>query len=186
MRRWSTRYLQGLVNSMKLIELPLPHYNVQAEPDYKSIGRLIDDELKRHFMGKEILLRGIGSQQHPDKTADEVIAIIQRTGTDRYDSERIGDRYENIENKHIDLFAFSAKVTPDLELAWQVIYGFYHSSIAIHGSPVRIDILTIYDASQMTEVVHRYEGRDDIKRDGFVFNNPANKCGALLGVIKIV
>ena len=171
---------------MKLIELNIPDYDVKDEPDYKAIGRLIDDELKKHFMGKEILLRGIGSRQHPDKTVDEVINIIKHTGTDRYDPERIGDRYENIENKHIDLFAFSAKVTHDLELAWQVIYGFYHSSIAVHGSPVHVDILTIYDASQMTEVVHQYEGRDDIKRDGFAFNSSANKCVALLGVIKIV
>jgi len=171
---------------MKLIELPLPHYNVRAEPDYKSIGRLLDDELKKHFMGKKILLRGIGSQQHPNKTADEVIEIIKQTGTDHYDPERIGDRYENIENKHIDLFAFSAKITPDLELAWQVIYGFYHSAIAVHGSPVRIDILTIYDASQLTEVAHQYEDRDDIKRDGFVFNDPMNKQATVLGVIKII
>lgn len=171
---------------MKLIELSIPYYSVETEPDYKSIGKLLDDEIKKHFMGKEILLRGIGSQQHPNKTADEVIEIIKQTGTDRYDPQRIGDRYENIENKHIDLFAFSATVTPDLELAWQVIYGFYHSAISVHGSPVRIDILTIYDASQMTEVAHQYEGRDDIKRDGFAFNNPANKREALLGVIKII
>ena len=170
---------------MKLVELKVPGYGVKDEPDYKSIGRLLDDEIKKHFMGKEILLRGIGSQQHPDKTADEVIEIIKQTGTDRYDPERIGDRYENIENKHIDLFAFSAKITPDLELAWQVIYGFYHSAIAVHGSPVRIDILTIYDASQMTEVAHQYEGREDIKRDGFVFSDPSDKLDALLGIIKI-
>lgn len=170
---------------MKLVELNIPDYDVKVEPDYKSIGKLIDDELKKHFMGKKILLRGIGSQQHPNKTADEVIEIIKRTGTDRYDPERIGDRYDNIENKPIDLFAFSATVTPELELAWQVIYGFYHSAIAVHGSPTRIDILTIYDASQMTEVVHQYEGRDDIKRDGFVFNSPSSKLNALLGIIKI-
>lgn len=171
---------------MKLIELHIPDYDVKDEPDYKAIGKLIDDGIKNNFIGKRILLRGIGSQQHPDKTADEVIAIIKQTGTDRYDPERIGDRYENIENKHIDLFAFSAKITPKLEFAWQIIYGFYHSAIAVHGSPTRIDILTIYDASQMTEVVHQYEGRDDIKRDGFVFNNPSNKHDALLGIIKII
>lgn len=171
---------------MKLIELMIPNYNVEAEPDYKLIGKLIDEELKKNFIGKDILLRGIGSQQHTGKSVDEVIDIIQRTGTDRYDAAKIGDRYENIENKHIDLFAFSATVKPDTELAWQVIYGFYHSAIAVHGSPVRIDILTIYDATQMTEVAHQYEGRDDIKRDGFVFNDPANKQAALLGIIKII
>lgn len=172
--------------SLVLIELAIPDYTVDGEPDYKAIGKLIDDELKKNFIGKDILLRGIGSQQHPGKSVDEVIGIIQKTGTDRYDPNRTGDRYENIENKHIDLFAFSATVTQDMELAWQIIYGFYHSAIAVHGSPVRIDILTIYDATQMTEVAHQYEGRDDIKRDGFVFNDPNNKRAALLGIIKII
>lgn len=170
---------------MKLTELSLPHYSVEVEPDYKAIGKLIDDELKKNFIGKDILLRGIGSQQHPGKSVDEVVDIIRKTGTDRYDPSRTGDRYENIENKRIDLFAFSASVTQEMELAWQVIYGFYHSAIAVHGSPVRIDILTIYDATQMTEIVHQYKGRDDIKRDGFIFNDPDNKQAPLLGIIKI-
>jgi hypothetical protein len=121
------------------------------------------------------LLRGISSGQHPDKSANDLVRIIEETGTDRYDPERTGNRYENIQNKHIDLFAFAANVTPELELGWEVIYGFYHSAIAVHGAPVRIDILTIYDASQMTEATHRYEGRDDIKKDGFVFNDPAHR-----------
>jgi len=73
-----------------------------------------------------------------------------------------------------------------MELAWQVIYGFYHSAIGVHGHPVRIDILTVYDATQLEEVVHQYEGRDDIKRDGFVFRHPDNKRAAVLGIIKLL
>jgi hypothetical protein len=171
---------------MKILELEVPEYTVDVEPDYKAIGKLIDAEIKKHFMGRAILLRGIGSQEHPGKTVKELVEIIKQTGTDRYDPERAGDRYENIENKHIDLFAFSATVTPELELSWQVIYGFYHSAIGVHGRPVRIDVLTVYDAHQFEEVAHQYQGREDIKRDGFVFKDPSNKRSAVLGVIRII
>lgn len=121
----------------------------------------------------------------PVKTVDELVRIITSTGTDRYDQDRIGDRYENTENRHIDLFAFPAEVTPALELGWQVIYGFYHSAIGVHGRPTRIDILTVYDAEQLEVVEHQYEGRDDKKRDGFVFKDPDDKGSSVLGVIKL-
>ena len=170
---------------MQLLTLSLPEYKVDTEPDHKSIGKKIDDELKKCFMGHSILVRGIGSQEHPDKTVDELIQIIVRTGTDRYDPQRAGDRYENTEGKHIDLFAFPAHVQPDLAVGDQVIYGFYHSAIGIHGRPTRIDILTIYDADQLEVVEHQYEGRDDVKRDGFVFKDPKNKQQAVLGIIKL-
>ncbi|MCW1908388.1 MAG: hypothetical protein KIH63_003540 [Candidatus Saccharibacteria bacterium] len=170
---------------MNVIELSIPGYTVDIEPDYRATGSVIDDAIKMHFMGQKILLRGAGSQQHQDKSVNELIEVIISTGTDRYDPERHGDRYENVANKLIDLFAFSAVVTKELKLGWQVIYGFYHSAIGAHGYPVKIDILTIYDAHQLDEVVHQYAGRDDIKRDGFVFKNPENKPAAVLGIIQI-
>jgi proteasome lid subunit RPN8/RPN11 len=170
---------------MQLLSLSLPEYKVDTEPDHKSIGKKIDDELKKCFMGHSILVRGIGSQEHPDKTVDELIQTIANTGTDRYDSQRAGDRYENIQGKHIDLFAFPAHVQQDLEVGDQVVYGFYHSAIGIHGRPTRIDILTIYKADQFEVVEHQYEGRDDVKRDGFVFKDPARKQEAVLGIIKL-
>lgn len=170
---------------MQIITVYAPGYTVDSEPDYKAIGKLIDDELKKHFLGKKILLRGIGSQEHPDKTVDDLVQIIVNAGTDRYDQGRIGDRYENKENKRIDLFAFPAKVTPELELGWHIIYGFYHSAIGVHGRPTRIDVLTVYDAEKLEVVEHQYEGREDIKRDGFVFKDPENKKQAVLGVIRL-
>ena len=72
-----------------------------------------------------------------------------------------------------------------MELFKDISWGFYHGAKAIHGKPVRIDLLTIYDASQLKAVVHQYEGRDDIKRDGFVFKNPDSKPAALLGIVHI-
>lgn len=170
----------------KVIEIKLPEYQVATEPEYHTIGKVVDDELRKLFIGQTIVVRGIGSSEHPNKTADELVAIILRDGTDRYDRSREGDRYENMQGKHIDLFGFRRKVTPRMRLFKDIAYGFYRSAIGIHGKPTRIDILLIYDAAQLKAVVHQYEGRTDKKRDGFVFREPSNKQSALVGVIKIL
>jgi hypothetical protein len=171
---------------MQLIKLNLPQYSIDSEPADKEIGKIVDDELKKNFMGKSILVRGIASSEHPGKTIDELVNIIQETGTDRYDPARKGDRYENVEDKHIDLFAFPETITPESEVFSKVVWGFYHSAKAVHGYPVRIDIVMIYDASQLQQVTHKYEGRDEIKDDGFAFKDQENKAAALEGIIKIV
>jgi hypothetical protein len=177
--------LFAMIRPMKLIEIDTPEYTVDKEPDYKAIGRRIDEEIKKHFAGKEILLRGVGSRQHKNMAANDLVDVIKETGTDRYDPTLKGDRYENIEGKHIDLFAFPATVTLQLDLGQQVIFGFYHSAIGVHGSPVRVDVLTVYDATQFDEVVHQYQGHGEVKRDGFVFKDPDDKQKSVLGIIKL-
>lgn len=174
-----------ILNSMQHILLNLPEYTIDQPPDHIGIGRKIDDVLRQHFMGKTIVLRGIASSEHPDKTPEQLADIIQETGTDHYDPQRKGDRYENVEGKQIDLFGTLATVTPTFSIADIIIYGFYHSSIGVHGRPMKIDILTVYDATKLTQVPHRYEGRDDVKDDGFVFVDSDNKVAALLGIIRI-
>jgi hypothetical protein len=163
----------------------VPQYQVISEPDHDAVGRIVDSEIRRHFSGRMVVVRGIGQQDHPDKTVDELVDIIVCHGTDRYDPSRKGDRYENIEGKHIDLFAFRRKVTPGMRLFNYVSWGFYHGSIAIHGRPTRIDLLTVYDAAKLKAVLHQYEGRTDKKRDGFVFREPERKPAALLGIVKL-
>ena len=168
-----------------VITVHLPAYRVDTVPDHLTLGKNVDDELKKHFMGQTIVARGIGSSEHPGKTIDELAEIILREGTDRYDQTRKGDRYENIQGKRIDLFGFRRKITPRMQLFKDIIYGFYHSAISVHGKPTRIDILIIYDASKLQAVLHQYEGRTEKKRDGFIFKDPADKAAALLGVVKI-
>lgn len=168
-----------------VIALSVPDYQVAVVPDHNAIGKVVDDELRKYFMGQSIVARGIGSGEHPGKTIDELVEIIKQDGTDRYDVNRKGDRYENIQGKHIDLFGFRRKVGPNMQLFKDVVYGFYYSALGIHGKAVRIDILIIYDATKLKAVVHQYDGRTDKKRDGFVFRDSAHKQNALLGIIKI-
>lgn len=168
-----------------IITIHLPEYTVDSEPDHNALGKVVDDELKEYFMGQTVIARGIGSSEHPGKTVDELVEIILRDGTDRYDQTRKGDRYENIQGKHIDLFGFRRKITPRMRLFKDIIYGFYHGAISIHGKPTRIDTLILYDASRLQAVLHQYKGRADIKRDGFIFKESDKKAQALLGVVKI-
>jgi len=170
---------------MALYTIAVPQYQITTEPDYKTIGKVVDDELRKHFTDRAIVVRGISSSEHPGKSVDELVEIIQRDGTDRYDPHRQGDRYENIQGKCIDFFGFRRKVSSRMHLFQDIIYGFYRGALDIHGRAVRIDILLIYDATKLKAVLHQYEGRTDKKRDGFVFRDPTNKQDALLGLLKI-
>lgn len=170
---------------MTVLTVPLADYTVDTEPDHTGIGRRVDDAIREHFAGRKIVARGISADEHPDLSVDDLVKIILSTGTDRYDPGRAGDRYDNIDGKHIDLFGFRRTVTPGMKLFANLSWGFYHSSIEIHGRPTRLDIVTIYDASQLRAVLHQYEGRPDRKRDGYRFSNPERKAAAVLGVIKL-
>src|SRR5687768_4509313 len=129
---------------MITLKVTIPDYQVTTELNHKAIGKIVDDELRKHFLDKTIVVRGISSTEHSDKTIDNLLEIIKRDGTDRYDSGRKGDRYENIKDKHIDFFAFRRKVTPRMQLFKDISWGFYYGAKAIHGKPIRIDILIIY------------------------------------------
>lgn len=169
----------------KLLEIDVPEYNISSTPDHLAIGKRVDGLIKQNFMSQTILVRGVASSEHSNKSIDGLIEVIQENGTDRYDSKRVGDRYKNIEGKHIDLFAFPVTVTKTTEVFQHIVWGFYHSAIGVHGRPMRIDIVTIYDAGQMEQVSHQYEGREDVKDDGFAFKDPQDKTSALLGIIRI-
>ncbi|MFD2079482.1 hypothetical protein [Actinopolymorpha cephalotaxi] len=168
-----------------VFDIDVPQYRVDTEPDHRGVGRVVDAELRRHFLGRSVVVRGIGAQHHPGRSVDELVEIIRRLGTDRYDPARAGDRYDNLQNKRIDFFAFRRKVTSRMRLFGAMSWGFYHSSIAVHGAPVRLDLLLVYDAARLREVVHQYEGRADRKRDGYVFRDPDHKPEALLGIAKL-
>lgn len=171
---------------MKLLEIGLPQYTVDKEPDHKAIGEPVDDLLQRHFMGQTVLIRGLGSMEHQGKSVDDLIEIIKTTGTDRYDPERVGDRYANVHGKHIDLYALRRTINPRSKIFWQLSWSFYQYPLKTRGYPFKVDILVIYDANQLKAVVHQPEGHPFVKRDGFVFKDPHNKPAAILGIIKIL
>lgn len=170
---------------MTVLTVPLPDYTVHTEPDHAEIGRRVDDVIREHFAGRKIVARGISADDHPDRTIDDLVTTILTTGTDRYDPHRQGDRYDNIGGKHIDLFGCRRTVTPRMRLFADLSWGFYHGSIEIHRHPTRLDIVTIYDSTQLRAVLHQYAGRADRKRDGFRFTDPPHRAAAVLGVLRL-
>ncbi len=171
---------------MKLLTVSVPQYTVDREPDHKAIGKPVDDLLREHFMGQKVLIRGLGSMEHPDKSVDELIEVIKSTGTDRYDPKRIGDRYTNVGDKYFDLCALRRTISPRSKIFWQLSWSFYGSPLKERGYPVLVDILVIYDPKQLRAVTYSPVGQKGrIMRDGFVFRNPDNKVAAILGIIKI-
>jgi hypothetical protein len=168
-----------------VLSVALPDYTVDSEPDHRRLGKRVDDVLRRHCTGETVLVRGLSSAAHPQLSLDSLIEVIKLCGTDRYDTTRVGEGYDNIHGRHIDLFAYRRKIGPRTRVFEHLCWGFYHSAIAIHGNPVRLDLLTVYDASQFSIVPHRYEGRADTKRDGFAFKYPDAKPAALKAIIRL-
>jgi hypothetical protein len=174
------------VSKIPVFNIHLPEYQVNKEPDHKAIGKIVDDEIKKHFMGETILIRGLGSLEHPGKSIDELIEIIKNTGTDRYDPNRIGDRYTNMGDKYFDLCALRRTISPRSKIFWQLSWSFYRSPLKERGYPVRVDILIVYDPKQLKSVTYSpvgHQGR--VMRDGFVFKDSTNKSRALEAIIKI-
>lgn len=165
----------------------IPKYYFDNIPDFKSIGAKIDNLLRYNFLDKDLVIRCIGSIEHPTKTQDELINIILTTGTDRYDPNRKGDRYENNENKKIDFFALSCHINQKDEYMVNFLEPFYFWPIVDRGFPVKVDIITLYNPNHLEVVEHTYKGREnETKRDAFVFKYPQKKSEAVVGIIKII
>ena len=173
---------------MKVFTVNVPNYRIDTQPDYKAVGSIVDAELKKHFLGQMVGLRALGSQEHPGKTIDDLVEIIKHAGTDRYDPKRNGDRYDNVEGKHIDFFLLRRKITEKSKIFWQFVWSFYESPLKVRGYSVRADILIVYDLSKLKVVrtTHTHEGWPVTKRDGYIFRDIVNKTDAVLGIIKIL
>jgi hypothetical protein len=170
---------------ISVYSIKVPEYNVKSKPDHKKIGAKIDKIIKRYFLGKKVAIRCLDSKYHKGKSISSLIKIIKTLGTDRYNPKIKGDRYENVEGKRIDIFALDFKIKENGEYMKQFIEPFYDFPINFGEKPIRLNLVVIYDASKLKRVTHKYNGRKDIKKDGFIFKNPNNKKEALLGIVKI-
>ena len=165
----------------------IPKIYADNKPDFEKIGAKIDVCLKKYFLGKKVVIRVLGSEEHKGKSVNDLIRIIKKIGYDRYDPRRKGDRYKNIDNKHIDFFALKYEIKKYGKYFKDFIEPFYYLPIVDRQKPIRVDIAIIYDPNQLEVVEHRYKEREkEIKRDGYVFKNPNNKHNSILGIIKIL
>lgn len=163
----------------------LPEYNVRSKPDHVAIGAKIDAVIRKHFLWQRVAIRCLGSQEH-DIPSDKLVRIIKKLGTDKYDPKRKGEKYENVEGRRIDFFALDFKIARNGGIMENFIEPFYTYPKMEGRRPIRIDIIIIYDLSKLRRVLHRYEGRSDVKRDGFVFRDPEKKSETVIGIIKVL
>ena len=172
----------------KVITISIPEYKADKKPDCLAIGLRLDQLLEKHFLGKDVVLRCIGGQDHPNKTLDELADIVLKTGTDKYDPDRKGQGYEagSNQDEHIDFFGTETKVQPSTDIfTLELLDDFYYGSQGDRGYPIRIDLVIVYDAAKLTKVEHLY-GEAVEESDGFVFKDPGKKHDTLMGVIKIL
>lgn len=145
------------------------------------INRRIDRGIRKYFVGHEVCIRCVSSAAHKDKTVDDLIEAIKKCGSDRYNSSIRSDRYDNDEGKHIDFFALDFSVRSRTRImddfTWRKRLR----------PPVRIDILIVYDARCLKNVLYTRTRPDRIeyKRDGFVFKDPLKKPKAIKAIFKI-
>lgn len=164
----------------------VPEYQVNTRPDFKIIGTKIDYHIIKHFLGQKLSIRCISSRDHSKKSVTDLVKIIKKLGTDRYNPNCKGDRYDNVENKHIDIFALDFKITKRGKYLEKFIEPFYSWPKKFGRKPIKLDLVILYDRTKLKKIIHKYEGRKDIKKDGFVFKEPNNKIDAVKGIIKIL
>lgn len=174
------------MSKISVYQLKIPEYQISDQLDFERIGKKIDDYLKEYFLGQKIVIRCLGSQNHSGKSVGDLVKIIKKTGTDRYDPDRRGDRYENVENKPIDIFALDFKITRKGKYLASMLESFYSWPKKIGEKPIKIDLVMIYDRAGLKKIFHKYEGRKDVKKDGFIFRDKDNKVGSLRRIIKIL
>ena len=158
----------------------------ENKPDFERVSQRLIDFLRQHFLEERIGLRLISSSAHENKSLQDLIEIIRKTGTDRYDPHRKGDRYDNLDQLHIDFFALNLLIgkTEEEVSIEHALESFYYYPILNQGTPIKIDLGIIYDIHKIRPVHHRYLGREEeIKKDGFVFVDPFNKQEAIKAII---
>lgn len=172
------------------ISIPIEYWDNM--PDFSVTADKITEWLRSRFLGKRVGLRFIGSDDHAGKSTDELIDIIKELGHDRYDPDRRGDRYENIDNKKIEVFVLDVEIGKQEgidgeEQIKHALDSFYIYPIQEKGMPTRVDVCIIYDLDQLISIPHRYEGREnEIKTDGYVFKYPDKKPESILAILKII
>lgn len=168
-----------------VLSITIPEYKPNKVPDHEVVGEKLDELLKQHFLGRKVVIRCIGSQDHETLSLDELTQLVVNTGTDKYDSGRMGVGYEEFVRKGIkvDFYGEPTEITKEAKIMGQAIWEMHHSAIGDRGFGVHVDLVLIYDVEQLDMVMNLYDFHP--ASDGFVFKDQKNKVKALLGIIKI-
>ncbi len=177
---------------MKIVEVSIPEYSLDAQPDYAAVGSKIDKVVEESFEGKS-LVRALSIADHPQYKLEGLVDIILKTGTDKYDPSRKGVAHEEFEPYKPDLQAGEIVVEGGKlqgESFSEDVRRFYENTLLDRGYRVRIDLLVFYDPNQMVraEKVDTTKPSVDPHLEEYLwrFKNPENKPEAIVGILKIL
>src|SRR4030042_1873221 len=122
-------------------KIKLSEYQVKTCPNFANIGKKIDKIIKNNYLGQKIVIRCLSSSDHKGKTADSIIKIIKKLGTDRYNPKIKGDRYDNLGKKNIDLFGLDFKISNKKDIMTYLLKPFYDYPLSSGKKPIKIDLI---------------------------------------------
>lgn len=174
-----------------IIPLPLPEYTIDTQPDYAALGARIDAVIEKNFSGKDVAIRAISIDDHPQLTLDQLAQIILETGTDKYDPNRKGVGHDDFEPYKPDFQAGFGTVGKDLvNEGAGIIQKFYENVLLDRGYRLRIDLLIVYDLHKLVRAEKDPNTPNTIhprlESYLFRFKDPEHKPEALLGIVKIL
>lgn len=170
--------------NIPVYSVTLPENTIDKKPDYQFLGKTIDNALKKYFLNKSIAIRCISMSDHTEKSVDDLINIIQTTGTDRYDPQRkMSVAHDFYTEKGVEIFATPVTVTHTMILMNEVIKDFYEGALQDRGYSLKIDLIIIYDISQLQIIPIQYE--DGIGEESFKFKHSDKKNEAVMGIITL-
>jgi hypothetical protein len=182
---------------IKVIEISLPEYTIKKKPDYVKIGKKVDSTIGKAFPDGKYILRAIGADDHPNLTLEELIDIIIKTGTDRYDPKKKAVAHEEFSGYDYDIHAgiieiknSKVVITKNDEyptMFGSFVYNFYENAPLDRGHAVRIDLLLLYDPKKMQKA-KKINQKALVKKglDKFLYRFKGDKKEALLGIVKIM
>ncbi len=169
-----------------ILTVLIPGHRPGQRPDHDAVGKRLDNLLQKHFLDEDVVIRCVGSQDHPNLSLNELTDIVVKTGTDKYDAKRIGVGYEEFAKKgiHVDFYGEEATITKGMDFMPLQISKMHDSAIGDRGFPVHVDLVEIYKRSHLSMVMEIYNHH--LRSDGYTFKRPTHKSEALLGVIKVL
>lgn len=179
------------MDTPKVVEISIPGYTLEQQPDYTAVGDQIDRAIEQNFEGT-FLARVLSVADHPKYTLDEFADVILRTGWDKYDPERKGVAHEEFAPYQPDIQAGEIVVEDGRlrsEPFSEDVRRFYENTLLDRGYRVRMDLIVLYDPAQLVraEKLDASLPNVDSHLEEYLwrFRDPNNKSAALKGMIKI-
>lgn len=188
------------VMEIKIVEISIPEYRIDSEPDYVTVGTKVDRLIGLNFQDGKYVGRAIGLSDHPGKSLDKLASIILELGTDKYDPDRKEVAHKAFLGYDHDiqggLFEISGgKIVEENDAVCSsmfadFVYHFYEHTPLDRGYPVRIDILMIYyyDMLEQAKLIDTTASRirEGLERCLYRFKDTLRKKEALAGIVKIL